>query len=99
MHHDKALSAQAILNEDEACNDVFSTLLVQIEAMPAELRGAQALRFSAHLLELAAFELAGDVNSEQVGALIRCAAELADQSADVAAHKIGALPAPGRFLQ
>lgn len=99
MQHNKAFAAGVVLQDDQPCGDAFEELIECIEAMPTELRGAHALKFSAHLLELAAFELAGDVNSDQVGALIQCAAELSERSADVAASKISGYPADRRFLQ
>ena len=99
MHNAKALSAQVILKDQEGCHDVFSQFLAQIEAMPEDVRGAQALSFSAHLLEWAAFELARDVSSDEVGDLIQKAAELFEQSSDVAERKLSGFPARSPLLQ
>ena len=99
MHFDKALSAELMAKDVHECHGVFTELLEKIVALPPEVRGAQALRFCAELLELAAFELAGDIKSEQIGALIRCAAELSEQSTDVAADKMLAISPTRGYLQ
>lgn len=88
MLYDKAISAQMLLHDDIPCQDTFRELYAQIEALPQELRGSHALLLSAQLLELAAFELAGDASSQQVGDLIQKAAELTEQSSDIATRKI-----------
>ena len=93
MQYGKAIAAQVMLREDASCGDQFEKLVSQIEALPDDLRGARALQLSARLLELAAFELAGSLDSTRIGALIECAAQLSEQSCDVAESEL-ALMAP-----
>ena len=84
MHFDKAITAQLVQQESMACDDTFSHLTKQISQLPGDVRGVQALNLSAHLIELAAYELAGRLDCDEIGALIRCAAELSERSADLA---------------
>lgn len=88
MHFDKAFTAQMVLQDSLTCNDTFSQLTKQISELPIDVRGVQALNLSAHLVELAAYELAGHLDSAEVGALIRCAAELSERSADLAEQRL-----------
>ncbi|MFK7744086.1 MAG: hypothetical protein AB8B47_03450 [Roseobacter sp.] len=85
MHFGKIVAARALLNDDMLRDDTFTALIERIEALPADQRGIQALSLSASLLEMAAYELAGTVATEQVGALIENAAHLSRQSAACAA--------------
>lgn len=80
MQFDKAICAKVILQGSDECDEAFSVLLRRLGEMPAEERGAEALRLSAILVELAAYELAGHLDSEQVGALIHCSADLEARS-------------------
>ncbi len=83
MHFDKAIRAHLVLQDSMTCNDTFSDLTKQISQLPSDVRGAQALTLSAHLIEMAAYELAGQLDSAEIGELIRCAAELSERSADL----------------
>ncbi|AVL51836.1 hypothetical protein CEP88_03965 [Roseobacter denitrificans] len=99
MHYGKAIAAQVMLREDASCGDQFEKLVSQIEALPDDLRGARALQLSSRLLELAAFELAGSLDSTRIGALIECAAELARQSSDCADSELAAMTVQSRVYQ
>lgn len=99
MHYGKAIAAQVMLREDASCGDQFEKLVSQIEALPDDLRGARALQLSARLLELAAFELAGSMDSARIGALIECAAELSQQSSDLADGELATMAPQSRVYQ
>ncbi|WP_227269662.1 hypothetical protein [Roseobacter weihaiensis] len=99
MCNGNAFVSKMLLQDDTVCDDAFSNLVQKIEALPAETRGAQALNLSAHLLEIAAFELAGSVESRQVGALIDCAAQLSEQSSEFAADKLHEIDHARRVFQ
>ncbi len=51
-------------------------LLEYLKGLPADQRGPEAMRLSSKLLEFAAFEMAGSLTSDRIGALIECAAQL-----------------------
>ncbi|WP_282129650.1 hypothetical protein [Roseobacter litoralis] len=99
MQYGKAIAAHVMLREDANCGDQFEKLVSQIEALPDDLRGARALQLSARLLELAAFELAGSLDSTRIGALIECSAELSQQSADCAESELASMSPKGRVYQ
>lgn len=99
MHFDKALLTPRYLQGEQACSDSFAELTAQIAALPEDLRGAQSLSFAAKLVELAAYELAGSMSSAQIGALIRCAADLSETSTDVAMDRLSTLDVSGRSIQ
>ncbi len=80
MQDPKSLFGQAGQSNDVSCNDLFVYLVSQIQKLPSERRGTEALRLTSQLLEFAAFELAGTLGSEKAGALIECAAQLSGQS-------------------
>jgi hypothetical protein len=80
-------------NREEA----FGALMHYIKSLPADQRAVEAVRISSQLLEFTAFEVAGSVDSERVGALIECAAKLCDpdiqgydprRSADASAKRV-----------
>ena len=90
MHFSKGLLSRSALRTDMARDDSFTTLIARIEALPADQRGSQALRLSASLLELAAYELAGSVASDDVAEMIETAALLSEKSVECAgAEQIG----------
>jgi hypothetical protein len=99
MHFDKALTARLALRDASACKDSFDTLLAEIENLPNEVKGAQSLSFAARLVELAAYALAGQVDSTRVGTLIRHSAELSDLAFDVAEHHIASQQSAPKKLQ
>lgn len=99
MHFDKAFTAKLILQSTFACDDVFETLTRQISDLPANVRGVQALNMSARLIEMAAFELARHLDSEETGALIRCAAELSELASELSDDSVSDVPSELRGLQ
>lgn len=88
MHFDKAIKAQLVSQGTMSCNDTFLHLVRQISELPNDVRGTQALNLSAHLVEMAAYELAGHLDSSEIGALIKCAAELSTRSDDLAQDRL-----------
>ncbi|MEM1073160.1 MAG: hypothetical protein AAF665_17005 [Pseudomonadota bacterium] len=99
MQFNKALAAQALLHDATACDDAFSNLIAEIANVPDQQRGARALLLAARLLEAAAYELAGRLDSEQVGALIECAADLSEQSSDIDFRLPSQTAAPRKLVQ
>ena len=83
MLFDKAFCAGIILQDDISSGELFERLVAEISRLPEEQRGPKALDLSARLLELAAFELAGRLGSDEVGAMILRSAELSGRSADL----------------
>jgi hypothetical protein len=65
---------------EAASNDLFAYIVSQVQKLPSERRGVEALRLTSRLLEFATFELAGTLGSEKAGAMIECAAQLSKQS-------------------
>ncbi|MEE4188453.1 MAG: hypothetical protein V2I76_08415 [Roseobacter sp.] len=72
----RIMSAQA--QDDISGDDAYDQVLNRLLSLTDERRGPVAVRVAARLLEFAAFELAGKIESGQVGAIIDCAAELQD---------------------
>jgi hypothetical protein len=83
MLFDKAFCAGSILQDDISSGELFERLVAEISRLPEDQRGAKALELSARLLELAAFELAGHLGSEEIGSMILRSAELSGRSADL----------------
>jgi hypothetical protein len=74
----RIICAQA--QDEVSGDDTYDEVLNQIMSLTEERRGQVAVRVAARLLEFAAFELAGKIESVQVGAIIDCAVELNDQN-------------------